>query len=168
METHLRSLLATENKAEPYTPITALILIAKTLLKMLTAQLLISNRPICRYFSSGNCHFGDKCLYRHYQSAFLPMPTPRQPEGRQREHTRQFCHSPPTPKNECAKPKQHVYQRSPYSTAICLNEDYKYATPTPAQSPPSLHDEGFCTKIDTLFPEKSTEWNPVTPVVRSR
>ena len=121
MDTYVRSLLATETQSELFSQVPALILITKTIQKLLIAQLLISDRPECRYFMTGECRYGEECLFRHTHPTLVQAQS--------------------TSCNLC-QDKPSTFQHSPYSPSNhkILNKELRNTQqPNPENKPEKAH-----------------------------
>ena len=121
METYVRSLLATERQSELFSQVPALILITKTIQKLLIAQLPISDRPEGHYFRTGKCRYGAKCLFRHTDPTLVQAQS--------------------TSCNLC-QDKPSAFQHSPYSLSnhkILNNEPRNMQQPKRGNKPEKAH-----------------------------
>ena len=121
MDTYVRSLLATETQSELFSQVPALILITKTIQKLLIAQLPISDRPECHYFRTGKCRYGEKCLFRHTDPTLVQAQS-------------SSCN--------LSQDKPSAFQHSPYSLSnhkILNNEPRNMLQPKPGNKPEKAH-----------------------------
>ena len=143
MDTYVRSLLATETQSELFSQVPALILITKTIQKLLIAQLPISDRPECHYFRTGKCRYGEKCLFRHTDPTLVQAQS--------------------TGCNLC-QDKPSAFQHSPYSLSnhkILNDEPRNTLQPKPGNKPEKAHH------VQTKKEEATLTESHATPTERA-